>query len=82
MSAWADAWALDEVTDPEQRVAAELLLGTNALVARRNGCELMLAAAAHSSTLGLSNTRSTIAGAPFKVITHALFRTEVQADTV
>jgi hypothetical protein len=64
VAAWAEAWALDEVTEPEQRVAAELLLGTNAPVARRNGCALMLAATAHGSTLDLNNIRSTMAGAP------------------
>lgn len=64
VSAWADAWALDKVTEPEQRVAAELLLGTNAPVARRNGCGLMLTAAAHSSMPDLSSIRSTMAGAP------------------
>jgi hypothetical protein len=61
---WGDAWALEEPTQPERITAAELLLGCQAPVARRNGCALMLAAAAHSSTRDVSAIRSTMAGAP------------------
>ena len=61
---WADAWALEELTDAEQRVAAEMLFGSAAPVARQRGGALMLAAVSHASTSDVRTVRSAMAGAP------------------
>jgi hypothetical protein len=47
VSAWSEAWALDQPSGPEQQAMAEMLPGGK--VARRKGCALMLAAASNVS---------------------------------
>jgi len=61
---WAEAWALDQVTEAEKRVMTEMLLGSVAPLARRKGGALMLAAVAHAGTKEVVSVRRTMAGAP------------------
>lgn len=61
---WSEGWALDSVTQAEKRVMTTMLLGTGAPLARREGCDLMLAAVAHSKTSKVSRVRRIMAGAP------------------
>jgi len=61
---WSEAWALDDVTQSEKQVMAEMLLGSGAPLARRHGCELMLAAVTHARTADVARIRRTMAGAP------------------
>jgi hypothetical protein len=61
---WAKAWALDVVTRDEMRVMADMLLGSGAPQARRQGCELMLAAVTHAKTADVVRIRRTMAGPP------------------
>jgi hypothetical protein len=61
---WSGAWALDEATQPEKQVMAQMLLGSGAPMARRRGCELMLAAVVHAGTADVAHVRQTMAGAP------------------
>jgi hypothetical protein len=61
---WSDAWALDQGTQAEKHVMAEMLLGSGAPLARRRGCELMLAAVAHARRADVARVRQTMTGAP------------------
>ena len=61
---WGDLWALEEVSDVESRVMAELLLGAAAPVGRRLGAELMLAAARHLGTTDVERVRAAMTGPP------------------
>ena len=61
---WGDLWALEEVSDVESRVMAELLLGAAAPVGRRFGAELMLAAARHLGTTDVERVRAAMTGPP------------------
>lgn len=64
VSAWSEAWALDQPSGPEQQAMAEMLLGGKTPVARRKGCALMLAAASNVSKASIDRIRATMAGAP------------------
>lgn len=68
---WSDAWALDQVTESEKRIMTQMLLGSGAPIARRNGCELMLAAVAHTRTADVARVRQTMAGNPSNFVPHA-----------
>ena len=61
---WGDLWALDEVTDVEAKVMAELLIGTAAPVSRQLGGKLMLAAAHHLGTTATGRVRAAMTGPP------------------
>jgi hypothetical protein len=61
---WAKAWALDAVTRDEMQVMADMLLGSGAPQARRQGCELMLAAVTYAKTADVARIRRTMAGPP------------------
>ena len=61
---WSDLWALDEVTDVEAKVMAELLFGAAAPVSRRLGGKLMLAAAHHLGTTAAERVRAAMTGLP------------------
>ncbi len=64
VSAWSEAWALDEPSGPEQQTMAGMLLGDKAPTARRKGCALMLAAAANVSKASIDDIRAAMAGTP------------------
>ena len=61
---WSERWALDQVTEAEKSVMAEMLLGSGAPLARRRGGALMLAAVAHAATADVAIVRQVMAGAP------------------
>ncbi len=61
---WSEAWALDNVTQPEKQVMATMLLGSGAPLARREGCDLMLSAVTHARTADVARVRGTMAGPP------------------
>ena len=61
---WGDLWALDEVTDVEAKVMAELLIGAGAPVSRRLGGRLMLAAARHLGQTDAGRVRAAMTGPP------------------
>jgi hypothetical protein len=63
-SAWSESWALENPTDPEKRVMANMLLGTRAPPSRRNGCALMISAVNYTQTTDTGAVRATMAGAP------------------
>jgi hypothetical protein len=65
---WAEAWALDNVTEAEKSVMAEMLLGSGAPIARRNGCELMIAAVTRARRADVARVRSMMAGPPSKFV--------------
>jgi hypothetical protein len=62
--AWSESWALETPTDTEKRVMANMLLGTAAPPARRNGCALMIAAVNFTGTTDTGAVRAAMAGAP------------------
>ena len=64
VSAWSEAWALEQPSGPEQQAMAEMLLGGKAPIARRKGCALMLAAASNVSKATIDRIRAAMAGAP------------------
>ena len=68
---WSEAWALDQVTVAEKHVMTEMLLGSGAPLARRKGCELMLAAVAHANSADVVRVRQTMAGAPSNFVPRA-----------
>jgi hypothetical protein len=61
---WADAWALDEVTEAEKKVMADMLLGSGAPVTRREGCKLMIAAVGRVRKTEVARVRLTMSGPP------------------
>ena len=61
---WGDLWALDEVTDVEAKVMADLLIGAAAPVRRRLGGKLMLAASHHLGTAAAGRIRAAMTGSP------------------
>jgi hypothetical protein len=61
---WSEGWALDQVTEAEKCVMAEMLLGSGAPLTRRRGGALMRAAVAHAATADVAIVRQTMAGAP------------------
>jgi hypothetical protein len=61
---WSGGWALDQVTEVEKRVMAEMLLGSGAPLTRRKGGALMRAAAAHAALADVASVRRTMAGSP------------------
>lgn len=61
---WAEAWALERVTEAERRIMTEMLFGSKAPATRRSGGSLMLAASTYSSTAQADRVRSVMAGAP------------------
>ena len=68
---WSKSWALDQSTQAEKRVMAEMLLGSGAPLARRKGCELMLASVARVRSAEVARVRQTMAGAPSKFLPRA-----------
>ena len=77
---WAEAWALDKVTDSEKSVMAELLLGTGAPASRRKGCELMIAAVTRARKADVVRVRAMMAGlSPSKFIPRADLTGTVEA---
>src|SRR5262249_3500109 len=64
VSDWADGWALDQVTEEEKRIMAEMLLGSGAPMTRRHGGALMIAATNYVATADVTSIRQTMAGAP------------------
>ena len=68
---WSEAWALDQVSEAEKRVMTEMLLGSGAPLARRKGCELMLAAVAHARKADVARVRQTMVGAPSNFVPRA-----------
>jgi hypothetical protein len=62
--AWAGRWALDDISDAEAAVMRELLLGTAGRPGRRQGAELLLAAAAHVTSADEARLRGPMAGPP------------------
>jgi hypothetical protein len=63
---WSDAWALDEATEAEKRTIADMLLGSGAPLARKEGLALMVAAVKHAGTREVATVRRTMAGTPSK----------------
>ena len=65
---FAEAWALEDPTEPERLLVSEILCGTAAPRARREACSLMLAAAAYTSSKEVATIRTAMAGhpSPFK----------------
>jgi hypothetical protein len=61
---WAELWPLDEVTDAEAKVMADLLFGSAAPVGRRFGGELMLAAVEDIDDLHAGPVRAAMTGPP------------------
>jgi hypothetical protein len=61
---WSEAWALDQVTDAERHVMTEMLGGSGAPLARRNGISLMIAAVTHAGSDKVATVRRTMAGTP------------------
>lgn len=61
---WGDLWALDEVTDVEASVMAELLFGDSAPASRQLGGKLMLAAVHHLGTTDPGRVRGAMTGSP------------------
>jgi hypothetical protein len=62
--AWAEGWALTDVTQAEADAMAEMLFGTRAPRCRQLGGELILAAAKYSATTDIDRLRSVMAGPP------------------
>jgi hypothetical protein len=62
--AWSESWALENLTDAEKRVMANMLRGTAAPPSRRSGCALMIEAAKYTSTAVAGAVRAAMAGAP------------------
>lgn len=54
---WADAWAIDRPTVAEKEFMAAMLLGQGAPAKRRQGCQLMLAAAEHVEAAKVDTVR-------------------------
>lgn len=71
---WGDLWVLDDVTDVEAEVMANLLMGVAAPVSRRFGVKLTVAAAGHLSTIADGDVRAAMTGPPseFEPPTHLL----------
>jgi hypothetical protein len=61
---WSEGWALDQVTEAEKSVMAEMLLGSGAPLTRRRGGALMRAAVAHAATADVAIVRQVMAGPP------------------
>jgi hypothetical protein len=61
---WSNSWVLEEVTEPEKRVMAEMLLGMGAPLVRRQGCQLMIAALKQAHTTNVKRVRRVMTGAP------------------
>jgi len=68
---WSASWALEQGTQAEKRVMAKMLLGSGAPLARRKGCELMLAAVVRAKTADVARVRQTMGGAPSKFLPRA-----------
>jgi hypothetical protein len=60
---WSDAWALENATDAEKSVMANMLAGVGAPVSRRNSCELMIAASRYVSSRDAGQVRAAMTGA-------------------
>ena len=61
---WGDLWALDDVTEVESKVMAEILFGAHAPVSRRLSGTLMLAAVHHVGTTDDGHVRAVMTGLP------------------
>ena len=61
---WGDLWPIDEVTDTEAKVMADLLFRSAAPVSRQLGGKLMLAAADHLNTTAAGRVRAAMTGPP------------------
>jgi hypothetical protein len=61
---WSEAWALGVVTEAEKNSIADMLLGSGAPLARREGLGLMIAAVKHAGTRKVATVRRTMAGRP------------------
>ena len=61
---WSEGWALDQITEAEKSVMAEMLLGSPAPLTRRRGGALMRAAVAHAATADVAIVRQVMAGVP------------------
>ena len=61
---WAEAWAINQVTATERRIAAERFFGTAAPIERRNGGALILQAAAHLADASVGPIRGAMCGPP------------------
>ena len=62
VSSWADAWALENVTEVEARIMAEMLQGSRAPLKRQAGFRLVLAAAAQAASRRVDQVRITMTG--------------------
>ena len=60
----SDLWALDDVTEVESKVMAEILFGAHAPVSRRLSGTLMLAAVHHVGTTDDGHVRAVMTGLP------------------
>ena len=65
---WAAAWALDDISAAEKKTMAEMLVGPRAPLARKQGCELMIAAVTRTGKTDVKRVRWTMTGRPSKFV--------------
>ncbi len=65
---WSESWALEDATAAEKRVMKDMLLGSRAPIARRNGCALMIEATLCTSKTDAPDIRAAMAGLPSKFV--------------